>query len=72
MDDALEKDDLKAAIDVIKSKQITMSEKTIKFEKYFAKKMGTKFALMVNSGSSANLLAFSALTNPLCSKRIKK
>lgn len=34
------------------------------FEKGLAKYMGVRFALFVNSGSSANLLAFMALTDP--------
>lgn len=33
------------------------------FEKEFANKLGVKYALSTNSGSSANLLAFSALTS---------
>ncbi len=33
------------------------------FEKNFAEKLGVKYALSTNSGSSANLLAFSALTS---------
>lgn len=39
------------------------------FEKKLADYLGVKFALMVNSGSSANLLAFSALTSPLLGER---
>jgi len=34
------------------------------FEKRFAEFLGVQFALTVNSGSSANLVAFSALTSP--------
>ncbi len=42
------------------------------FEKKFAKFLGVKFALTVNSGSSANLLALSALTShELGERRIK-
>ena len=55
---------------VLRSKQITMSSKTKMFEKKFAKYIGSKYALMVNSGSSANLLALSLLTNPLRKKRL--
>ncbi len=36
-----------------------------KFEEEFAKIMGTRFALLTNSGSSANLLAISSLMSPL-------
>lgn len=39
------------------------------FEKSFAKRMGMKHALLCNSGSSANLLAMSALTSPRLKKR---
>ena len=43
------------------------------FEKKFADYLGVKYALTTNSGSSANLLALSALTSPkLGDKRIKK
>lgn len=44
-----------------------------KFEKKLADFLGVKFALSVNSGSSANLVAFSALTSPKLGERaIKK
>ncbi len=52
-------------------KIITMSKITKDFEKKFAKYLGVKYALMVNSGSSANLLAFFALINPKFKKRLK-
>ncbi len=43
------------------------------FEKEFARRLGVKFALTANSGSSANLLALSALTSAkLGSKALKK
>lgn len=43
------------------------------FEKNFAEWIGVKFANLVNSGSSANLLAFMALTSPLLGDRqVKK
>ena len=35
-----------------------------KFEKEFASWLGVKYAHLVNSGSSANLIAFMALTSP--------
>ncbi|MCH5242144.1 MAG: lipopolysaccharide biosynthesis protein RfbH [Muribaculaceae bacterium] len=40
-----------------------------KFEKEFAKWLGVKFCSLTNSGSSANLLAFSALTAPELGER---
>ena len=58
---AFSKQDLKEAIKVIKTGQITMSKVTKNFEQKFAKFVGAKYALMVNSGSSANLLAVASL-----------
>lgn len=40
-----------------------------KFEKDFARYLGVKYVSLVNSGSSANLLAFFALTSPLLKER---
>lgn len=43
------------------------------FEKNFAERIGVKFAHLVNSGSSANLIAFSVLTAPeLGERQIKR
>ena len=70
--DAFNKKDIVEGIKVLKSKFITISKKTEKFEKYFAKKVGAKYALMTNSGSSANLLAISSLINPLTNKKIPR
>jgi len=50
---------------VLKTRFITMGKHTSKFEKIFAKKFKSKYAVMVNSGSSANLLAVFASKNPL-------
>ena len=63
-------EDINKAIKVIKSKQLTLSKNTFKFEKNFTNKINTKFSLMVNSGSSANLLAFQCLINPYRKKRL--
>lgn len=44
-----------------------------KFEREFAKYLGVRYASLVNSGSSANLIAFSALTAPeLGERQIKR
>ena len=56
--------DIMKGIEVLLSSKITMSEITKKFENYFSKFVGCKYSLMVNSGSSANLLAANALINP--------
>lgn len=52
---------------------LTAGRFNAEFEKKFAKKLGVKYALTTNSGSSANLLALTALTSPkLGDKRLKK
>jgi CDP-4-dehydro-6-deoxyglucose reductase, E1 len=57
---------------VLTSKRITMASYTKNFEIDFAKKIGAKYALMVNSGSSANLLATFAAGNLMRKKRLKR
>ena len=49
-----------------------MAQHTRNFENAFAKKIKAKHALMVNSGSSANLLAVFAAGNPLKKNHLKK
>lgn len=51
---------------------LTSGKYTAEFEKEFAKLLGVKFCSTVNSGSSANLVAFMALTSPLLGKRAIK
>jgi CDP-6-deoxy-D-xylo-4-hexulose-3-dehydrase len=53
------------AIDSLLSTRLTMGEKVKSFEDLFAKYIGSKEAIMVNSGSSANLIALSILSNPI-------
>lgn len=47
--------------DVISSGMFTMGPKVAQFEKDFANYIGSKYAVMVNSGSSANLLMVATL-----------
>ena len=63
-DTMLDKEDILAAIKVLKSKWITMGNETLKFENTFTKKISKTTSIMVNSGSSANLLIFQCLINP--------
>lgn len=52
---------------------LTYGEYSKKFEKDLAKFLNVRWALLVNSGSSANLLAFYSLTSPLLKeKQIKR
>lgn len=60
-DDTWGSEEIAAINNTINSKKLTMGEKTREFEKYFAEYFGSKYAVMVNSGSSANLLAIAAL-----------
>lgn len=48
---------------------LTSGRYTDRFEKEFAEFLGVKFCSLVNSGSSANLIAFMALTSPLLGNR---
>lgn len=48
---------------------LTTGRFSARFEREFAARMGVKFAHIVNSGSSANLLAFMALTAPELGER---
>ena len=62
-EDMFGSDEVDAVISVTKSDKWTMGPCVEKFEKEFAEKFNFNYALMVNSGSSANLLALTALCN---------
>ncbi|MFY4701508.1 DegT/DnrJ/EryC1/StrS family aminotransferase [Campylobacter jejuni] len=53
--------ELQAIQDVIKSDMFTMGKKVAEFEKDFSKFVGSKYAIMTSSGSTANLIATAAL-----------
>ena len=55
------KEELQAIQRVVDSGMFTMGENVRKFEDDFAKKFGVKHALMVSSGSTANLVGVAAL-----------
>ena len=57
LENAFNKKDILIGKKILESKQLTMSKITKKFESQFAKYVGAKYAVMVNSGSSANLLS---------------
>ena len=58
-----------AIFKVVEKGRYTMGDNVLRFEEAFAAKFGKKYAVMVNSGSSANLVAVAALfhkkDNPL-------
>lgn len=60
-DDTWSEEEFEAINRVIKSNRFTMGKEVETFEKEFAKKVGSRYAVMSNSGSSANLLAIAAL-----------
>ena len=60
------------ALDSMLSTRVTMGEKVKSFEEQFSKYIGCKNGIMVNSGSSANLLALSILSNPATENSIKR
>ena len=57
--------------EVLLSGQLTMSTRVREFEENFAAYVGAPYAVMVNSGSSANLLATAVAANPRRSKHLK-
>ena len=56
-----QKEEYDALQDVIDSNNFTMGEKVKQYEKNFANFIGSSYSIMVNSGSSANLLMIAAL-----------
>ena len=65
-------EELNAAVRASLDFWLTSGPYTEKFESRFAKTVGMRHAFMVNSGSSANLLALSALTSPRLGDRALK
>ncbi len=64
-------DEVIESVESLLSTWVTMGKKVRSFESQFKDYVGQKGALMVNSGSSANLLALSALSSPNFDNRIK-
>jgi CDP-6-deoxy-D-xylo-4-hexulose-3-dehydrase len=56
--------EVRAVVKVIEEHRTNMGIETLKFEKSIAKLSGKKFGVMVNSGSSANLIAVELLNLP--------
>lgn len=65
-------EEIAAAINASLDFWLTAGPYTEKFESIFAKTVGMRHAFMVNSGSSANLLALSSLTSPKLGDRALK
>lgn len=61
-------EELENMIDASLDMWLTADRFNGEFEKKFAEKLGVRYAMTCNSGSSANLLAMSALTSPILGK----
>ena len=64
-------EEIMAVTDQMRTTQVTMGEQVKKFERQCAKHFESTYSLMCNSGSSANLLAFAALSNPTWPDHLK-
>ncbi len=72
LENGFSKEDISIGKKILNSKQITMASYTRNFEIAFAKKIGANYALMVNSGSSANLIATFAAGNLMRKNPLKR
>ncbi|HVI42036.1 MAG TPA: DegT/DnrJ/EryC1/StrS family aminotransferase [Anaerovoracaceae bacterium] len=63
--------DILNMIDTLLTEKFTMGEQVSAFETMFAEYVGVKHAMMVNSGSSANLIALAVLTNYKCKGKLQ-
>jgi CDP-6-deoxy-D-xylo-4-hexulose-3-dehydrase len=61
--------DVKSLVDSALDFWLTAGRFNEEFQQKLAKRVGARYAMTVNSGSSANLVAFSALTSPLLRDR---
>jgi CDP-6-deoxy-D-xylo-4-hexulose-3-dehydrase len=61
--------DLQSLVDAALDFWLTAGRFAEQFESEFARQTGNRFALLVNSGSSANLVALSCLTSPALAER---
>jgi CDP-6-deoxy-D-xylo-4-hexulose-3-dehydrase len=70
VDSSYDNEEILACIATLLSGKLTMGTKVQQFERAFAEHIGAPYAVMVNSGSSANLLALSVLTNAARRRRL--
>lgn len=61
--------DVKSLVDSALDFWLTAGRFNDQFQERLAKRVGARYAMTVNSGSSANLVAFSALTSPMLRER---
>jgi CDP-4-dehydro-6-deoxyglucose reductase, E1 len=65
-------EEMLAAVDTLLSGQLTMHDRVRRLETRFAETLGVPYAVMVNSGSSANLLAVAAAANPVRGRHLQR
>lgn len=68
----LDVNDLLYGVDAVLDGWLTTGRYAADFERELARYFGSRFSLLVNSGSSANLVAFYALTSPKLGERAIK
>ncbi len=68
----LDAEDLLYGVDAVLDGWLTTGRFGPEFERKFAQYFGSRFSLLVNSGSSANLVAFYTLTSPKLGERALK
>jgi CDP-4-dehydro-6-deoxyglucose reductase, E1 len=64
-------EEIQAACEQMRTTNVTMGAKVREFEEQCAAYFGSKYCVMSNSGSSANLLAVAALCSPMTDERLK-
>lgn len=70
IDNTYEKEEVVSIIEVLIGNRLTMGKNVELFEQEFARYVGAKYAIMVNSGSSANLLAMAVASNYMRKQRL--
>ena len=70
--EGLTPEEIELVCEVFRSGNLTMGERVQKFEHQFAAKFQVNFAVMVNSGSSANLLALEVLRTKIMRQGLEK
>ena len=68
----LKQTDIEKVVEILKSGNLTMGKQVQRFETLMASYLGAKHFVMVNSGSSANLLMFEYLLRPSSGKPFLK
>jgi CDP-6-deoxy-D-xylo-4-hexulose-3-dehydrase len=70
VDSSYDNKEILNCITVLLGGQLTMGPRVKEFESEFSTFINAPYSIMVNSGSSANLLAYSAITNPARTRRL--